>query len=115
MARRGSFAYNAGGTGRDLTATIKSLYDQQQSANDKAMFDGWQNGGLVDGKPVTAARILAYIQQRQSQYSYMSTVRMYVDECRVAGAAVAAGPACTASSPGISAPPTTATAQGGGD
>src|SRR5574337_989888 len=69
MARRGSFAYNAGGTGRDLTATIKSLYDQQQSANDKAMFDGWQNGGLVDGKPVTDARILAYIQQRQSQYS----------------------------------------------
>src|SRR5574337_453097 len=69
MARRGSFAYNAGGTGRDLTATIKSLYDQQQAANDKAIFDGWQNGGLVDGKPMTDARILAYIQQRQSQYS----------------------------------------------
>lgn len=33
------------------------------------MFDAWQNGGQVDGKPVTDERLLAYIKGRRDGFS----------------------------------------------
>src|SRR3990170_6091918 len=38
---------------------------QQRAAEDRVMFDAYQNGGLIDGKPVTDGMFLAYLRDRR--------------------------------------------------
>lgn len=67
---RGAFGHiPGGGSGANLTSMIRALRDQQTAAQDKAIFDAYQNGGTYNGKPVTDAIILAYISGRQAMYS----------------------------------------------
>ena len=56
MARRGKFGRRPSGGG-NLTAMIAQLYKEQNAAQDRVMFDAWQNGGSVDGKAVTDDRL----------------------------------------------------------
>jgi hypothetical protein len=56
-------------SGQNLTAFIASLLREQHAAEDRAMADAWQNGGLVDGKPVTDARYIAYAKSRRDGFS----------------------------------------------
>lgn len=64
MARRGRFGRRPRSTG-NLTALVASLYREQRQAEDRTMFDAYENGGLVDGKPVDDARMRAYIATRR--------------------------------------------------
>src|ERR1035437_2711660 len=67
---RGTFGHiPGGGSGTNLTSMIKSLRDQQTAAQDKAIFDAYQNGGTYMGKPVTDVTIIAYITGRQNMYT----------------------------------------------
>lgn len=67
---RGRFGHiPRGGSGVNLTSMVKALRDQMQGAQDKAIFDAYQNGGTYQGKPVTDAIIVKYIQGRQAEYT----------------------------------------------
>lgn len=52
-----------------MTALIAQLYREQRSAEDRVMFDAYQNGGMVDGKPVTDSRIRSYIANRRDGFT----------------------------------------------
>lgn len=52
-------------SGGNLTALVAALYREQRAAEDRQMFDAWENGGLVDGKPVTDQRLRDYIAGRR--------------------------------------------------
>ena len=52
-----------------MTALVAQLYREQQAAQDRVMFDAWQNGGAVDGKPVTDSRLRSYIAGRRDGFS----------------------------------------------
>lgn len=68
MARRGKFGRRRGGS-TNLTALVAQLLKEQRAAEDRTMFDAWQNGGQVDGKPVTDDRLLSYIKGRRNGFS----------------------------------------------
>lgn len=68
MPRSGKFGRRRGGS-TNLTALIAQLLREQRAAEDRTMFDAWENGGLVDGKPVTDERLLEYITGRRDGYS----------------------------------------------
>lgn len=68
MPRKGRFGRHRTGSS-NLTALITQLVQQQRAAEDKAIFDAYQNGGLFQGKPVDDKRILAYITQRRDGFS----------------------------------------------
>lgn len=65
---RGRFGRRRRSSG-NLTALIAQLYREQRAAEDRVMFDAYQNGGKVDGKPVTDQRIRAYIAGRRDGFS----------------------------------------------
>jgi hypothetical protein len=69
MARVGSFGRRRANNGGSLTSIIASLYREQQSQNDQNIFDAWKNGGQFQGKPVTDARLVAYITSRRNSYT----------------------------------------------
>lgn len=52
-----------------MAALVASLLREQRAAEDRAMFDAWQNGGQYKGKNVTDDRLLAYIRQRRDGFS----------------------------------------------
>lgn len=68
MARHGSFGRRPTGSGGNLAALIASLNREHQAAQDRAIFDAYNNGGLFEGKPVTDQRILDYIQVRRDGF-----------------------------------------------
>lgn len=66
--RRGKFGHRRGGS-TNLTALVAQLLKEQRAAEDRVMFDAWQNGGEVDGKAVTDDRLLGYIKKRRDGFS----------------------------------------------
>jgi hypothetical protein len=68
MPRRGKFGRRRGGS-TNLTALVAQLLKEQRAAEDRVMFDAWQNGGQVDGKAVTDDRLLKYIKGRRDGFS----------------------------------------------
>lgn len=66
--RRGRFGRRPNGGGGNLSALIASLIREQRAAEDRAIFDAYNNGGLFEGKPVTDDRLLGYIQGRRDQF-----------------------------------------------
>src|SRR5512137_993456 len=68
MARRGSFGHLPK-SAPDLTATIVALMREYANAVDRNMVDAWKNGGTVDGKPVTDARLLGHFKSRRDDLS----------------------------------------------
>jgi hypothetical protein len=67
-SRRGRFGRRRTGSS-NLTMLIASLMREQRAAEDRAIFDAWQNGGMFKGEKVTDARILAYIKGRRDGFS----------------------------------------------
>lgn len=49
----------------NLTSLIMQLVAQQRAAEDRAIFDAYENGGLYRGKPVDDARLRSYIKSRR--------------------------------------------------
>lgn len=68
MALRGRFGRRRRG-GQNLTALIASLMAQQRAAQDRVWFDAYNQGGQVDGKPVTDERFLAYLRGRRNMFT----------------------------------------------
>lgn len=66
--RRGSFSRHRT-PAPNLTGLIASLIREQRAAEDRNMFDAYNNGGLVDGKPVTDERLLKYMAMRRDSIS----------------------------------------------
>ena len=64
MALKGRFGRRHR-TYTNLTVLIAQLMQQQRAAEDRVMFDAYQNGGLIDGKPVTDGMFLAYLRDRR--------------------------------------------------
>lgn len=52
-----------------MAALVAQLMREQRSAEDKAIFDAYQNGGLYKGKPVTDGRILKHMEARRDGFS----------------------------------------------
>lgn len=66
---RGRFGRRPRAAG-NLTALIAQLYREQRAAEDRVMFDAYQNGGKgIDGKPVTDAVIRRYIASRRDGFT----------------------------------------------
>jgi len=68
VARRGYFRRPRTG-GSNLTALIAQLLREQKAAEDRAIFDAYNNGGEYKGKPVTDSMILGYIKTRRDGFS----------------------------------------------
>ena len=66
---RGQFGRRKRGNATNLTALIASLLREQRQAEDRAIFDAYQNGGKFQGKLVDDARILAYMKGRRDGFS----------------------------------------------
>ena len=64
MARTGRFG-RLPRTAPDLSSAIASLLREMQNQEDQNFLDAWTNGGMVDGKPVDDARLLAHFRQRR--------------------------------------------------
>ena len=69
MARRGSFGRRRLAGSSNLTSLVAQLMREHRAAEDRAMFDAYQNGGLYKGKPVDDKRILAYMTGRRDGFS----------------------------------------------
>ena len=66
---RGRFGHRPRPSG-NLTSLIVQLYREQKAAEDRVMFDAYQNGGKgIDGKPVTDAAIRKYIAGRRDSFT----------------------------------------------
>lgn len=65
MARSGAFG-KLPKAAPDLSSTIAQLLAQYAADVDQNMVDAWKNGGEVDGKPVTDARLLAHFKSRMN-------------------------------------------------
>lgn len=68
MARRGSFGRRRRGGSTNLSALVASLLREQRQAEDRAIFDAYNSGGLYKGKPVTDERIVAYMEGRRDSF-----------------------------------------------
>lgn len=69
MAHRGSFGRRRLSGSSNLTSLVAQLMREQRSAEDRAIFDAYQNGGLFKGKGVDDKRILAYMTGRRNGFS----------------------------------------------
>lgn len=69
MARRGSFGRRrARGGSSSMSSLIASLLREQRQAEDRAIFDAYQNGGKFKGKLVTDQMITGYIRKRRDSF-----------------------------------------------
>ena len=68
MARTGSFG-RLPRVAPNLSSTILAMLREYNSTIDSNMVDAWNNGGTVDGKPVTDARLLAHFKMRRDAIS----------------------------------------------
>jgi len=66
MARTGVFG-KLPKAAPDLSSTINALLAEYMAAIDSNMVDAWKNGGEVDGKAVTDARLLAHFKARRNE------------------------------------------------
>jgi len=68
MARIGRFGRRTRG-GANLASMVAGLIAQQRAAEDRAIFDAYNNGGLYKGKRVTDSVLLGYIKGRRDGHS----------------------------------------------
>jgi hypothetical protein len=66
MARKGRFGRYRGNYG-SMSALIAQLQREQRSAEDRAIVDAYNNGGLYQGKPVDDDRLLDHYRLRRGQ------------------------------------------------